>query len=402
MIDSRRWLVPLCLAACFWSFSFGLNAPVASLAMKTAGCSDTLIGLNTGVYYLGIAVAAGAVPWLLRRCGHGCLLLGMTLSGLTAAAFPFCGGLSGWFIVRALNGAAGALSLIPLETYVNRNSPAGRRALFFGYYAFCVALGMALGTLVGLQSYPDWPRGTFVIGGTGGLLAAAVVLVWRPVLPEGETLGPRQAPLGLGRNSLSFGSAWSQGFLEGGMIGLLPIYLLAIGLSEDAAGWLMSGLMIGVILAQVPIAWLADRLGRTTALVGCNLVVLAGIVCLLIPGSTLWLGLWLFVVGACGGAFYPLGLALLGERMPSNELARANARYLAINCLGSLMGPALSGAAMDWFGRAALFVAGGGAIALVLAFWLLSEGRRFRFGGLSVSGPARQTNDSADAFDAAA
>src|SRR5207249_9497035 len=125
--------------------------------------------------------------------------------------------------------------------------------------------------------------------------------------------------------------------------------------SEAAASWLMSGLMIGIIVAQVPVAWLADRLGRTAVLVGCNVVALFGMTCLMFPTGTGWMALWLFAVGACSGAFYPLGLALLGERVPPGGMARANACYLAINCGGSMTGPVIAGAMMEWFGNRAMF-----------------------------------------------
>jgi MFS family permease len=369
MSRGSRWLAPLCLASLLWAFSFGVNAPLASLWMQDAGCNDTLKGLNTSAYYLGIALAAGAVPWLMRRWGRRALLLGMIASGVTAAAFPWGGGLFGWFALRALNGIAGAVSLIPLETYVNRNAAPERRARMFGYYAFCVALGMALGTLAGLQLYPFAPRVAFLFGGAAALLGGVVILAWRPAFPADVEEGRGRTPLDFGRNFLSFGSAWSQGFLEGGMVALLPIYLLSTGLTEGAVSWLMSGLMVGVILAQVPLAWLADRLGRLAVLAGCNAVALGGIVCLMAPGGTPWLALWLFAVGACSGAFYPLGLALLGERLPPAGLARANAWFLAINCAGSVTGPAVAGHVMDRFGRGAMFLAGGAAVGLVLAAW---------------------------------
>jgi MFS family permease len=376
MSRGPRWLVPLCLASLLWAFSFGLNAPLASLWMQDAGCNDTLKGLNTSAYYLGIALAAGAVPWLMRGFGHRALLAGMLASGVTAAAFPWGGGLFGWFALRAVNGVAGAVSLIPLETYVNRNSAPERRAQTFGYYAFCVALGMALGTLAGLQLYPLAPRVAFLLGGAAALLGAVVVLAWKPAFPAGGEEGHCRTPLDFRRNFLSFGSAWSQGFLEGGMVALLPIYLLSTGLSEGAVSWLMSGLMVGVILAQVPVAWLADRLGRVAVLAGCNAVALGGIACLMVPAGTAWLALWLFAVGACSGAFYPLGLALLGERLPAAGLARANAWFLAINCAGSVTGPAVAGHVMDRFGRGAMFLAGGAAVGLVLVGWGAAALRR--------------------------
>ena len=124
--------------------------------------------------------------------------------------------------------------------------------------------------------------------------------------------------------------------------------------------------MVGVILFQVPVAWLADRLGRRRVLFGCYAVVAVGLICMPLSAGSAWLGVWLFLLGACSSAFYPLGLALLGERITGPGLARANAWYLALNCLGSLMGPVLMGRAMVQFGKPALFVVGEAAVLLVL------------------------------------
>jgi MFS family permease len=375
---SERWIAPLCLAALLWAFSFGVNAALASFWMERAGCLKSVIGLNTGTYYLGIALAAAAVPALMRRWGWRALLLGMAASAVTAAAFPWGDGLPGWFALRLLNGGAAALSLIPLETCVNERSAPPRRAWNFGCYAFSIALGMALGMALGTEVGQEWmsaARLTFLLAGAAALLAGAVVLAWRPVFGPVAEEERGRTPVGLVRNFLSFGSAWSQGFLEGGMVALLPLYLASVGLSSEAVTALMAGLMVGVIVAQAPIAWLADRLGRGAVLVGCNAVTLLGIAALMLPLGHAWLAAWLFVVGACSGALYPLGLALLGERTAPGGLARANAWFLAINCVGSMVGPAAAGLAVDGFGYRAMFVAGGVAVGGVLVV-RLALGRR--------------------------
>jgi MFS family permease len=368
---TKRFLIPICLSALLWAFSFGLGAPLASLWLQDAQYGDTLIGLNTATYYLGIALAAPLVPALMRRSGRGTLVAGMVASGISVAWFPWGGSLGGWFALRALNGAAGAMSLVPLETLVNRTASPQERSRNFGYYALCIAVGMALGTGLGMQMYPFLPRWSFLYGGTSAVLAAVVVYVWMSWPRFEEARQTTRASLALGGNLLSYGSAWSQGYLEGGMVGLLPVYLLAIGLAESDSGWLMGGIMIGVILAQVPVAWLADRFGRTRVLLGCygvSAVALIALMCRLpIPG----MAMCLFLAGACSGAFYPLGLAILGERVAPSSLPRASACYLSINCVGSVMGPALTGGIMDVFGKHALFAAGEGAVLAVLCACLV-------------------------------
>jgi MFS family permease len=364
-ILSGRTLLTLCLVSAAWAFSFGLGAPLASLWLRDDKQSNTVIGLNTGTYYLGIALAAGLVPWLMRRWGRGCPIVGMVVSGLTVAWFPWGDGLAGWFVLRFVNGVAGAMSLIPLETYVNRQSPAAQRSQNFGFYAFAIALGWALGNLVGLQLYSEWPRLAFGLGGTAGLVAGVIVLGWLPWPEEPHEQRRSRAPLAPVRNCFGFGSAWSQGFLEGGMVAFLTLYLLFLGLSDVRVSWLTSGLMIAVILFQVPVAWLADRLGRSRVLLGCYAVTALGLALLPFCADSGWLVLWLFLVGACSGAFYPLGLALLGDRLPETALARAGAWYLGINCLGSLSGPVIMGRLMDHFGERAMFVVGGAAVVLI-------------------------------------
>lgn len=366
---SPRSLILLCLASAGWAFSFGLGAPLASLWLNDHNYGYHTVGLNTGIYYLGIAVAAVFVPRLMGRWGLRCVVAGCLVSAVTVGLFPYSGTLLFYYLIRLANGIAGAMTLIPLETYVNRDSPPEHRSRNFGFYAVSIALGWALGNKIGMDMYPEAPRLAFLLGGAAALLAGLLLQGRLPQFHAANEMHDRRAPLEFRRNFLSFGTAWSQGFLEGGMIGFLSLYLLSLHLTVERAGSLTSGIMLGVILFQVLIAWLADRLGRTRILLACYAVVFAGLCVLPFCGDSLWLALWLFLVGACSGAFYPLGLAILGERMPAAGLARANAWFLAINCLGSWTGPGIMGFAMEQFGMGSLFVTGLAAVLIVLVGW---------------------------------
>jgi MFS family permease len=369
-----RELTALCLSAVCWAFSFGVSAEVASVWLQARGYNQTTVGLNTSLYYLGIALAAVFVPRLIRRWGAGCAAAGTLASGVTCALFPWGGCVAGWHVLRLLNGFAGAMSLIPVETLVNHNAAPAKRARDFGFYAFAIALGMALGNLVGLHMFPSAPRLAFVQGGLLGVAAAVILVGWLPASPIKQEERHERTALNFRRNFLSFGSAWSQGFLEGGMVAHLPVYLtVALCLSPDRAGWLIGGVMVGVILFQVPVAWLADRFGRTKVLLGCYGVAALGLLIGPHCASPWALTPWLFLVGACSGAFYPLGLAMLGERLPAPSLARANAWYLAINCTGSLIGPLCTGVLMDWFGMRAMFGAGQFAVGIVVVVWVVLQ-----------------------------
>jgi MFS family permease len=361
-----RFVLVLCLASCGWGISFGAGAPLASLWLKDAGYSDSTIGFNTGTYYLGIAAAAGFIPMAMRRWGKASLCVGMLGSAVTVSLFPWANSPAWWFSMRLVNGFAAALSIIPMEALINRQSGAEERSRNFGYYAVAMAVGIATGELLGLQTYSFAPRIAFALGGCGALLAAIAIqayFTWPGTAIEDHDSSTSLGPI---KNILCFGSAWSQGFLEGGMIGLLPVYLLTIGMTDAGIGWMMGGIMLGVIAFQVPVAWLADRLGRRGVLFGCYAGTVLALAVVLFGVSRNGLAACLFVAAACSTAFYPLGLSLLGERLPSGTHDRVNAWYLGINCLGSLTGPACAGLAMDRFGNQALIASGLGAVLLVL------------------------------------
>jgi len=290
---------------------------------------------------------------------------------VVTALLPWAGGAAAWFALRAVAGAATAMSLIPMETLVNHNAPPQRRARDFGVYAFGVALGVGLGSLPGPPLYALSRPLPFVLGGLAAL--AAALLAWRGLPADGRYAEEKAAdtPLSLRHHSLSFGTAWVQGVLEGGMLTFLPLYLLSLGFAAEAVSWLLAGLFLGVVVCQVPLGWLADRLGKLPLLLACHAVLTVGL--LLLPSCRATGPLWAsaFVLGACCGAQYPLGLALLGERVPAAALARANAWYLACNCAGSMTGPALMGLAIERFGAGAEFPAGAAALALVVAVWAI-------------------------------
>jgi MFS family permease len=386
----RRDLRVLCVASAGWAFSFGLGAPLASLLLHDAGLSARAVGLNTSVYYLGIALAAGMVPRLMARADRGCLVAGMVLDAAVTAVFPWTDSPVLWLLLRLVGGAASAMSLIPMETRVNHGAPARRRARDFGVYAFSVALGLGLGALVGLPMYPVVPRLAFALGGFVTL--AAAVLAWAGLPARGGPVdvGERSSGLAPLRHLLSLGTAWAQGFLEGGTVTFLSIYLLGLGHGEGTVSGLMGGLFLGVIVVQIPVACLADRLGRLRVLLSCHLILLAGLACLPWCLRLDVTAAWLFVLGACCAALYPLGLALLGEGVPAPAMARANAWYLACNCAGSLSGPLLMGLAIDLFGPRALFAAGATAVVLVVAAGLVVHSRmRADSRSDSVGGPRK-------------
>lgn len=361
------WLI--CTTSGLWAFSFGLGSQVVTHWLKAQDVSDTVVGLSHSFYYFGLAAASCGVPALTRRFGPtACATFGMIFAGVTLAAFPWAGGEWGWYLCRFLNGVAGALSLVPLETIVSRDSVPHKKTQNFAYYGVSLTLGGALGIGLGLSTFQPGETSAFYLGAVLPIVAGLALAVFLPTRAATDAPGQR-VPLGLRRNFLSFGTAWCQGFIEGGMLAFLSLFLVSRGFSADMAGMLMGVMMVGVILFQVPVSWLADRHGKTPILLCCYAVVALGLLGIPWLTGSLWLALALFCFGACTGAMYPLGLSRLSDNMPESGLARAYAWYLAIECVGSQAGAAIMGKARDLWGESAMFGVSLAAVLLVLAIW---------------------------------
>jgi MFS family permease len=363
-------LLLICATTAGWAFSFGLGSQVVSHWLKANGATETVIGLAHSFYYFGLAVGSCAVPVLSRRLGPKlCATFGMLGAGATLAVFPWGESEPYWYLLRFLNGWTGAMSLVPLETIVSRDSLPERRTQNFAYYGVALTLGGAIGIGIGLHLYEPGGLLAFFLG-SGASVAAGLLLLAGLQCKRLTDAGNSAITLGWNRNFLSYATAWCQGFLEGGMLAFLSLFLLSQGFSESTAGTLMGVMMVGVILFQVPVSWLADRCGKTPTLLVCYGAVALGLIAIPWITNSLWLALVLFAFGACTGAMYPLGLSMLGDRMPEAGLARAYAWYLAIECIGSQAGAAAMGVARDEWGETAMFVVGLAAVVLVLTAWI--------------------------------
>lgn len=368
-LNARSLTVIGTVSAC-WAFSFGLGTQAVSHWLKSLDLRDTTIGLNHSCYYFGLAVASFVVPAMTRRMGAvPCAALGMLLSAGTLAPFPWVEGEAAWYALRFLNGWAGAMSLVPLETLVSRESAPESKTLNFGIYGVSLTFGGALGIGLAPQCYGLGFPATFLLGSSLPLLAG-MALPWclRP-LEFGSTTSETPASLGFRHNFLSYGTAGSQGFLEGGMLAFLALFLQSRGFSTEHAGTLMSVTTVGVLLFQLPISWVADRVGKTPMLLACHAIVVLGLVAIPCVSNGILLAVLLFAFGGFSGAMYPLGLSLLSDRMPAQGLARAYAWYLAIECVGSQTGAAAMGAARDHWGEGSMFFVGLVPILLVVAGW---------------------------------
>ena len=359
----RRTLVPVFAACAAIGLQAGIGMPLVPLALEQQGHDKLTIGLVSAAWAIGMLSFGTRIPALAARFGAVPAIVGAVVIGaLINCAYTVTSGPVAWAILTFLHGVIGGVPWIISEIWMNVVVEEKQRGRVMGIYSGMVALGMALGPLV-LQVpmvgvYGPVP---FLTG------AALSLLVAVPLLPSWHT-APRirvDASSGFGTvvllAPLAMFAAFACGLGEQVAFSFLPVYAVGAGVSADTGALWLSAFVMGNVVLQWPIGWLADHADRRLVLAGCTLasaVLVLGLA--LIPAQ--WAGT-IGVVALWGGvsfAIYPVGLALLGQRFRGGDIARANTAFSLIYVIGGLVGRPTAGGAMDIFGSPGL----GGSLAI--------------------------------------
>lgn len=332
------------------SVGLGISSPLLGLAMNAAGLARTVIGLNTAMFALAIILFAPAAPRLMKRFGSAGFLVGSLL--VSAAMLLLIRWFEPgwvWFPVRLVMGCGFAGLWVVTESAVNQLAAEHRRGLLIGIYATTHTLGFAAGALliqqIGIEGWRP-----YLIAAAAMVIASLPVLFAGP-LPVPAVEAQRSHIRGfVSRAPFIMMGALVFGLADMGVLAMLPVYGVRAGLTEPNAAFLLVAAQVANPFIQVPLGALADRVSRRDLLImmaglGLTTAVLLG-PALAFPFARFFV---LLVMGGALFAIYSLSLTLLGERFRGGSLAEANASFVFIYGVGALIGPPLSGLAMDLF-----------------------------------------------------
>jgi MFS family permease len=332
-----------------------------SIVLDHRGTSSFVIGLVATTMFGAFAVSSFPVGAAIDRFGPKIVLvLGLVLYGTAILFLWFINWFANatwlYFCVRATEGVGAAAISVATETMVNQLSNPFERAKRMGYYGLSVGVGWALGPLAGaaLFGIKDWLP--FVACFSFSIASAILVTLLVPQTGSGNhrltgLLKSLSKPILV---PLSAGAVY--GYLMSSLVTLFPIYLNRLGFGEVEMGSIVTAVVVGTLLSQLPIGRIADRYGKRWVLFISSLVL--AVVFALVPmqsqGTHVFVGLGA-MIGALAGSLYPLGLAVLGAVVKPERLGAATALFSLAFGVGSLTGPTVSGLAMNHFGQPWLF-----------------------------------------------
>ncbi len=310
------------------------------------------------------------------------------LSGL-AHSFPVL------LLSRAIMGAVeGPFLPVCLAIMAVESSPSRRgvnAGIMQNFFAALLGQSLAPWLLPIIAEQYGW-RAAFFVAGVPGLLCAFAIWLWVRE-PTKEAQAALQASIATGAaddgrtiglfDMLAVRNVFVCCLISVFMVGwfvmgwtFLPKFLTTVrGMPGPAMGSLLSVLGFASAVSGFGAPWLSDRIGRKPVMiVFCLLAALTALGAVYFQGSTLALGVLLFVGWLATGTF-PLFMGVIpGESIPRRYAATAMGLVV---CVGEILGGsllvALAGKSADLAQQstAILMMAGSGAIGCVLCFFLV-------------------------------
>lgn len=329
----------------------GLSYPLLALILEDMGASSGLIGLNAAMGPIGIILSAPFVPRLAQKFGAWFIcVISLCSSAVLLLMLAVFRDVMIWFPIRFFLGVAISAIFIISETWINQLAMPRIRGRIIGIYNTVAAAGFALGPLtlavIGSQGWPP-----FLVGITGILIALPVFVLARDHLPGFDGREDASvfsfislAPMLL--LAVAFAALFDQVTLS-----LLPIYGLRHGLAEATSSLALAVMIIGNVVFQIPIGWLADRISRRFLMNIMAITTMIGSLLLsLLIGESMLLWPMLFVWGAVAFGIYTIALVELGDRFSGALLLAGNGAFAMMWGIGGILGPPVAGAAMDLIG----------------------------------------------------
>jgi MFS family permease len=299
---------------------------------------------------MAILLFGARVPRLAEQFGFlRTILVGIIIGVVCFFILPFTDSLILWFILRFIIGMGWVAHWLLTEVWMNSLATNKNRSHVLALYSTFFAAGLSFGpfllTLVGVDGLLPYKIVSALV-----LMGGAFLIFVRHHTPpiEEHKEKPKSIFTLFRLTPIIFVLAVCTGMFESTLLSLLPVYGLNAGLPKTTAVMMLSLFVLGNVLLQLPIAWVATKIGLQRAVIYTVLIGISGAIALpFLLHQPIILKILLVIWGGILFGTYVLGLTMLGHSYKGRSLGVANAGFIVCVEFGSVVGPLTSGAAMD-------------------------------------------------------
>jgi MFS family permease len=348
----------LLLGIAFLMIGAGLQTTLLGVRATLEGFPTLVTGAVMACYYVGMVAGSIAAPALVHRVGHVRVFAGLTsIASATALLHSIFVHAWSWGLLRATAGLSFAGIYVVAESWLNGHADNRSRGLLLSIYM--VVLYVGLGTGQFLMNLGD-ARGSLLFIVVAMSISAAVVPMAFTSHAAPEVRFPRRASIReLARLSpLGITGVLFSGATSGTVFALGAVYATGEGFATSRVATFMACGIFAVVLLQLPLGRLSDRVDRRSVLAAMSAIAAAAALAALalVDLST---PLFFGTAALCGGlsmAMYSLAIAHVNDHLEPEQIVAASGTLIFVNGAGAVLAPIIVGAAMQWSANEAYFV----------------------------------------------
>ncbi len=343
------WAIYISVAISY--LGVGLVAPLIAIVLSEYNANSFIIGLVGTTMFAAFTLASFPVGNITDRIGPKPVLVGgLIVYGASIMLFAFIRDIKLFFLARAIEGLGAAAISVATETMISQLSGPKERAQRMSYYALSVGAGWAMGPMAGTLLFGIRTELPFVACFALSLLAALLATALIPSTASTDHHIPAITKKLSLKIFVPISAGALYGYMMSSLVTLFPIYLKEqLSVAETEMGGIITAVIVGTILSQIPLGRAADHFGKRRTLLACAMLLTVVFAVMTLHTDWRYFLITGAFAGALAGSFYPIGLAMIGGIVSKERLGAANSLFSLAFGIGSLTGPALSGLAMSYF-----------------------------------------------------
>ncbi|MEM5494032.1 MFS transporter [Hoeflea sp. AS16] len=358
MIQSVRSVASLLLSTFFLLTAMGLSGYLIPVRAVAEGWSTFAISLIATGYAIAFTASCIITPRLVLKVGHvrvfGALTTLMAMSYLlhTLVVDPTV-----WVLTRAMAGFSIAGAYMIIESWLNEKVSNENRGALFSVYMMVSMSAVMVGQYIVPFGDPSGPT-LFMLCTLICSMAVMPTLLSSAQSPQPLTQVKFDVPALYRRSPAAVIGTLLAGVIASAWGGLGPVYATQLGLSTAEGATMLAIAMVGGAIFQYPLGRISDRMDRR------RVMIFAGIIGVLACTITVSFGVDNRIIFFAGMLFlgtvllpiYSLNVAHANDHAEPDEFVEVSSGLMITYGVATMIGPLITGGAMDWFGPHALFV----------------------------------------------
>ena len=361
----------------FMMLANGLQGTLLGVRAGIEGFSTFNTGIMMSGYFIGMFIGSMVAPILVNRVGH--IRVFSALASLASISILFHGVYIDpwlWMAMRILTGISFAGFYVVTESWLNDRASNETRGKVLSIYMVIVTGSMGAGQFLLNMANPARIDLFILISVviSFGLIPILLTAKPAPAFATSSRMSVlelyRASPLAVLGNCLT-------GMAHGTIFGLGAIYATVMLIDVKLISIFMACFLIGSLIAQWPVGYISDHVGRRGVMAALSLI---SIVCCVLAVVTAKDSLMFYlIIVALGGAampMYSICIAYANDRLEPHQIVGASGSLVMVAGFGAMTGPILIAYFMELFNIEFYFWGIAAVFTVIFFFTLIRIGSR--------------------------